>query len=113
MKKDPLAVLDSRTCSPSDLTKVYLRLPSQLSPTGDYILEQWRGLPPKEPLQQKWYWMPGQTPEEVLIIKFCDSKAEEDEKVAGQCVHISPILEGREGEEVRRSVEARVYVFWD
>jgi len=113
VKRDPLAVLDARTLSPHDLTKVYLRLPSQLSSTGDYILEQWRGLPPQHPEQQKWYWVPEQKPEEVLVIKFCDSKSEEDERVAGQCLHISPILEGAEGEEVRRSVECRVYVFWD
>lgn len=113
MKRDPLAVLDARSLDRQDVTKVYLRLPSQLSKTGDYILEQWRGLPPRNPEEQKWYWVPEQKPEEVLVIKFCDSKAEEDQEVAGQCVHISPILEGREEEEVRRSVEARVYVFWD
>lgn len=57
--------------------------------------------------------MPGQKPEEVLIIKFCDSKAEEDESCAMGGLHISPILPGTENEEVRRSIEARVYVFWD
>lgn len=57
--------------------------------------------------------MPEQSPEEVLMIKFCDSRSEEDGECAMGGLHISPILPGREGLEVRRSVEARVYVFWD
>lgn len=76
-------------------------------------MEQYTALPPKHPERQKWYWIPEQQPHEVLIIKFCDSAAEYDEDVAAACVHISPIVPGTEEEEVRRSIEARVYVFWE
>lgn len=70
------------------------------------------GGPPKQPELQKWYWVPEQTPEEVLIIKFADSAVAEDDTISGGALHTSPIVEGTEDEEVRESIEARIYVFW-
>lgn len=57
--------------------------------------------------------MPEQKPHEVLVIKFADSAAEGDQGVAKCGVHVSPILPGTEGEEVRESCEVRVYLFWE
>lgn len=70
------------------------------------------GSPPKRPERQKWYWIPEQGPDDVLIIKFTDSAAAENENISGGSLHTSPIVEGTENEEVRESVEARIYVFW-
>lgn len=49
----------------------------------------------------------------MLVIKFADSAAEGDPGVAKCGVHVSPILPGTEGEEVRESCEVRVYLFWE
>jgi GA4 desaturase len=69
-------------------------------------------LPPKKPEEQKWYWIPEQTPEDVLIFKFCDSAAADDLEISDGVLHTSPIVEGTEDAEVRESVESRIYVFW-
>ena len=61
----------------------------------------------------KWYWMPEQKTDEVLIIKFADSAFETDPSVAECGLHVSPIIPGTENEEVRQSCEVRVYLFWE
>ncbi|KAF2769756.1 hypothetical protein EJ03DRAFT_351027 [Teratosphaeria nubilosa] len=112
VKRDPIAVLDWRTLDKSELVAHEFRALSEMTEDGEYMIEAYMALPPKLPDKQKWYWMSEQKPDEVLIIKFGDSKSEEDETVAGGCVHSSPIIPGTENEEVRQSVEVRVYAFW-
>lgn len=84
---------------------------------GEYLMEAWSIRPPKDDAsaeRQKWYWVPDQTPEEVLVIKFADTEAEkEPDRVAGYGAHVSPIVEGTpDDSEPRESIEARVIAFW-
>ncbi|KAK6851855.1 hypothetical protein PG995_011980 [Apiospora arundinis] len=114
VKRDPIAVCDWRSLDKeSDLVPTENRKPSEINACGYYIGGAMGGLPPKNPQAQRWYWMPEQTPEEVLMIKFADSKSAEDPNVAKGCLHGSPELPGTEEEETRCSVETRVYLFWD
>ncbi|SMQ50379.1 unnamed protein product [Zymoseptoria tritici ST99CH_3D7] len=82
--RDPLALLDSQTLSPSDIVATTNRIPSSYSKCslpdnsnlladGSYIVSAYTALPPKHPEQQKWYWVPEQKVDEVLIVKFADS----------------------------------------
>ena len=112
VKRDPLAVLDWRTLDKSELETMRYRALSDINSDGEYAMEAWAVLPPKEPGSQNWYWVPNQTDEDVLIIKFADTASEGDEGVAGGCAHSSPIVPGTEGEEARCSIECRVLAFW-
>ncbi|KJX95795.1 hypothetical protein TI39_contig1049g00001 [Zymoseptoria brevis] len=112
VRRDPMAVCDSRTNDKSELVPVDFRALSETTDSADYVMHTLMPLPPKKPEQQKWYWLPEQTPDDVLIFKFCDSAAAEDESISDGVLHTSPIVEGSEDEEVRESVEARIYVFW-
>ncbi|KAI5366595.1 Putative hydroxylase/desaturase AsaB [Septoria linicola] len=113
VKRDPIAVADYRTLDPDDLVATENRIPSGINAEGDYIIEAYTGRPPKQPVKQKWYWVPEQKPNEVLIIKFADSAAETDPSIAACGLHASPVLPGTEEEEVRQSSEVRVYMFWE
>lgn len=68
-------------------------------------------LPAKKP-GQRWYWMPQQQPDELLIIKLADTAAETNSDIAAGVPHLSPIIPGTEGEIARVSIEARVLAFW-
>jgi GA4 desaturase len=126
-------MLDSQTLRPTDIVATTNRIPSYF-PTrldhpnslddGSYVVSAYTAPPPKVPEEQKWYWVPEQRTDEVIILKFADSwggeagKDEEERKVSAGCVHCSPVLlmeDGREvvGDGVRESVEVRVYCFWD
>ncbi|KAK8075386.1 hypothetical protein PG997_010049 [Apiospora hydei] len=113
VKRDPIAVCDWRSLDKkSDLVPTENRKPSEINACGYYIGGAMGGLPPKNPQNQRWYWMPNQTPEEVTIIKFADS-ASVNPAVAAGCLHGSPEVPGTEEEETRCSVETRVYLFWE
>lgn len=113
VKRDPLAVLDWRTLDKSEIIPSENRIPSGITEEKDYIIEAYTALPPKRPEAQRWYWVPEQTPEEVLVVKFADSASQEDPQIASCCVHASPIVPGTEHEETRESCETRMYLFWD
>lgn len=112
VKRDPIVVCDSRTNDKSELETVDFRALSEITDSSTYSMQAVMGLPPKRPELQKWHWIPEQTPEEVLMIKFADSAAADDTTISGGALHTSAIVEGTEDEEVRESVEARIYVFW-
>lgn len=108
---------DSRTVNPSsDLEDVSVRALSNVTENGEYKMTASSMKPPtaegKERL--KWYWMPEQTPEDVLIIKFADTLSEVNGKVAGGCPHGAVELDDVDGvsEDPRESIEARVLAFW-
>lgn len=113
VRRDPIAVCDSRSVKLEDYAKVSYRAVSDRTGSGEYHLEAAWLSPPGEGTQQRWYWCPEQRPDEVLFIKFADTQAEVQEGVSAGCAHLSPRLEGGEGEEVRRSVECRLLVFWE
>ena len=112
VKKDPLAVCDWRSVDKPDLCKMTYRALSDSNEGGEYIMEAYSADPPKQPNKQRWYWMPEQRSDEVLIIKFADTASEHDPNIAGGCPHASPVIQGTEREEPRCSIEARVLAFW-
>ena len=112
VRRDPLAVCDWRSVDKEELERQDYRALSNINANGEYMMEAWHVMPPKNPSQQRWYWMPEQKPDELLIIKFADTDAEKDSSIAGGCPHLSPIIPGTEQAEPRLSIEARVLVFW-
>ncbi|CAK1363211.1 hypothetical protein CB0940_04683 [Cercospora beticola] len=113
VKRDPISVCDYRSLDMSELIPTENRIPSGINPEGDYVVEAYTAQPPKRPELQKWYWVPEQKPDEVCIIKFADSAAENDPNIAACGLHVSPVLPGTENEEIRQSSETRVYLFWE
>ena len=112
VKRDPLAVCDYRTLDKSELVRDEYRAISEGNPDGEYMMEYWAVLPPKDPSKVQYYWMPEQNPDEVLILKFADTAADTDSNIAMCCAHGSPAIPGTEDEEPRRSIECRVLAFW-
>lgn len=112
VKRDPLALSDWRSIDKSDIIATENRKPSNVNESGSYLGEAVGGLPPKNAASQRWYWSPEQRPDEIAIIKFADTASAEDESIAGGCLHASPIVPGTENEELRSSIETRVYLFW-
>lgn len=113
VKRDPIAVLDYRSIDKSELAITDFRVPSEMTEDGEYIVKAWLHTPPKNVGNLRWYYMPEQKPDEICIIKFCDSASAEDESIAAGCIHCSPVLPGVKNEVKRESVETRVYCFWD
>lgn len=113
VKRDPLALSDWRSLDKSDIINTENRKPSNINESGSYIGEAVGGLPPKNSAGQRWYWLPQQRADEIAIIKFADTASDEDETVAGGCLHCSPVIPGTDNEELRSSIETRVYLFWE
>jgi len=117
VERDPLAVALYGSIEKDDFLPVPYRALSESNEDGEYIMEALIVKPPKDDVsleKQKWYIVPNQTPDEVLIIKFADTGAEKDpENVAGFAAHASPAVEGiSDDTEVRESVEVRIIAFW-
>lgn len=112
VKRDPLAVADCRTTDPKHFLPVEYRATSNITESGEYMLEQLTQTPDAKNSGQRWYCKPNQHPDDVLILKFADTAAERDPKLSGFCAHCSPMLPGVDNEEPRMSVEARVIAFW-
>lgn len=63
--------------------------------------------------EQKWYYLAGQEPDEVLFIKQFDSAARgSDAQHAPAPWHGSPEIGNGQGNEPRESIELRVFAFW-
>lgn len=112
VKRDPLVVCDYRSLDKSDLSRHEYRALSEQNPSGEYTMEYWEVTAPKDRLQPRWYWMPEQNPDEVLIIKFADTAAESDSSIARCCPHAAAVIPGTQNEEPRCSIECRVLAFW-
>lgn len=95
-----------------ELCEIPYRAPSGVNESGEYMMNMWGALPPAKPTKQKWYWIPEQKEDEVLVIKFADTQAEIDPSIAGGAPHASPEVEGTENEKARESIECRVLAFW-
>lgn len=110
VKRDPLAVLDARTLKDEETCVVDFRARGGIT---DYLATAQTLLPPQDASKHRWYFMPEQTPDDVLIIKLADIAAEENPAIANGCGHCAPEIEGMEGFEPRESVECRVLAVWD
>ncbi|KAL7340065.1 hypothetical protein BJY59DRAFT_697104 [Rhodotorula toruloides] len=105
----PLAVCDARTLSPSnDLVQSRLLYPSEgegAQPEGETLNVKWaEGL--------RWYYLSEMGADEVLLLKCWEYSPEN--KVGTITPHtafVDPRYYGKEGVELRESIEVRVLVF--
>lgn len=111
VKRDPLALGDTRTFADEDYVTVKIKTPN----LGDgregtheaesYVARYSEG--------HRWHWIEDMTPEEVFIIGLWDSNKENDGGCsAGGTLHSSVELEGKENEEARESIELRCLAIW-
>jgi len=96
--KDPLAVADANSVPDSDLVPVGLIYPDR---RGETLTVR----PNKE---HRWYYLYGQTPEEVMLIKCFDSKVDGR---ARRVPHTAFVNEATANEKPRESIEVRALVF--
>jgi hypothetical protein len=96
--KDPLAVADAHSVPDSDLVVVDLIYPNRRGET--YTV---RPNP-----DHKWYFLYGQSPEEVTLIKCFDSKLDGR---ARRVPHTAFVNSETVNEEARESIEVRALVF--
>ncbi|KIX06074.1 uncharacterized protein Z518_04048 [Rhinocladiella mackenziei CBS 650.93] len=96
--KDPLAVADAHSVPDSDLVGVGLIYPDRRGET--YTV---RPNP-----EHKWYYLYGQTPEEVLLIKCFDSKLDGRARRVPHTAFVNPETAN---EYSRESIEVRALVF--
>ncbi len=116
VKRDPLAVCDWRSLDKSLLYHWDYWAMGDVNADGEYLNDACGLTVPNEEQKRemKWYWMPEQKSDEVLIVKFADTMSGWDGSVAVGGAHGSPSLVGAEDEqEARVSVECRVLAFWD
>ncbi|KAI1472492.1 GA4 desaturase [Daldinia caldariorum] len=109
--RDPLVVLGcgtvgGRDCVPVDVRTPYLGTGLE----GTYLAE---GLVARYSEAHKWYWIEEQKPEEVLVLRFFDSDAEAEGRVAsGGAFHSSVEVPGTQDEPARESLEVRCLCIW-
>jgi hypothetical protein len=96
--KDPLTVADAHSVPDSDLVGVPLIYPDRQGET--YTV---RPNP-----EHKWYFLYGQTPEEVLLIKCFDSKLDGRARRVPHTAFVNPATVN---EYSRESIEVRCLVF--
>ncbi|KAF2168949.1 hypothetical protein M409DRAFT_52933 [Zasmidium cellare ATCC 36951] len=113
VKRDGLAVMDWRSLEKDGLDPFEYRVPSNVTESGEFLLEAYNVMPPKNPQKHRWYCMPEQKPNEVLFIKLADTESEKSPGVAGGCGHCAPLIKEQETEEARSSIECRVIAVWD
>ncbi|RMZ66297.1 GA4 desaturase [Pyrenophora seminiperda CCB06] len=110
VERDPMTVCDYRTVDPNALIPVPIRFPSEL--IGEFTAHSANLRRPAsdETNMQKWFWLPNQTPEDLLVIKNADTSSDH---VAAWSAHAACALqEAPASDEPRESVDCRVLVFW-
>ena len=96
--KDPLGVADANSVPDSDLLPVQLIYPNRVGETFT--------VRPNE--QHKWYFLYGQRPDEVTLIKCFDSKTDGRARRVPHSAFVNPATEA---EKPRESIEVRALVF--
>ncbi|KAI1624984.1 hypothetical protein EDD37DRAFT_372541 [Exophiala viscosa] len=110
--RDPLALGDARTFLERDYVPVIVKTPN-LGIPGDISTHSTESYLAHWSEGQKWYFVPKQEPEEVLVIGLFDSERDKETVAAGGTLHSSVDLPGTENEEPRESVELRCLAIWD
>lgn len=104
VKKDPLAVCDSRSVADDSLVGIGLIFPDY---RGELCaVKKWAD----GAKEHKWHYLNEQGPDEVMLIKCFDSKTDCE---ARRAPHTAFVDKEREGEEDRQSIEIRSLVFSD
>lgn len=112
--RDPLAVADARTVKEEDLIEIYGRMPGKGEKNYEAATKGagFGVLYGKYGEGQKWYYLSGMKPDEVMLIKCYDSKT--DGSVARRSPHTAFVdPRTKEVKEVRESVELRCLVFFE
>lgn len=112
VRRDPLGVCDARTVPQEDFhlftyNKATFETTKKDGRKGAQV---WFTKAGKKDVEHKWYYLHGQTPEEVLFFKIFDSTKEEG--IAKTVSHSSFEVEGMEDKPVRESIELRAVVCW-
>lgn len=108
VRRDPLGYADGRSVDPSaDLVPLRRTYPDGREGENVVVKSRARGR------THDWYWLSEQAPDEVVVLKLCDSlQTALDKGWVGQVPHASFQLEGQEERPVRESVEVRVVLEW-
>ncbi|KAF5658208.1 gibberellin cluster-GA4-Desaturase [Fusarium denticulatum] len=107
VRRDPLACVDYFTTKDDKHTTHWMDMPGI---NGPFRVDTQLTAANSE---HKWYWLSDQQPDDVLFIRFFDSKHERDpDNVAGGTHHCSFHLPGTDDEEVRESMELKFIAFW-
>ncbi|MCJ1466764.1 hypothetical protein MMC07_005384 [Pseudocyphellaria aurata] len=96
--KDPLGVADATSVPDSDLLPVQLIYPDRVGETFTVRANE----------QHQWYYLYGQRPDEVTLIKCFDSKTDGRARRVPHSAFVNPATEA---EEPRESIEVRALVF--
>ena len=113
VRRDPIAVAAWKSIAAEDFVKFDYRAPAE-GGKGEYLIEALSVKPAKGGYDgHRWYWLPMQEPDEVLVIKLADSESEiRKGEVSPGTAHGSPVLNDVENEDPRESIEVRVLAFW-
>lgn len=111
IKKDPLALCDTRSVPEDDLVPVFAKLPPKGSNTYEAVSvsEGWETLELKANPDHQWYYASDMMPDEVLVFKMFDSK----KSVARRVPHTSFTDPRAKNDAPRESMEVRSFVFYD
>ncbi|KAF2426611.1 GA4 desaturase family protein [Tothia fuscella] len=114
IRRDPLALCDSRTLRDEDLAIVESILPPKGSGNGYYDTvskgDGFQTLEIKANPEHKWYYVSNLMPEECLVFKIHDSK----KSIQGRCPHTSfPDLNDEGDVSARENIEFRFFVFYE
>ena len=112
VKRDPLAVGDTRTFEKEDYLTIDVPAPTIDSEGVTRGTHTSNAYVAKGRASHRWCYVSEQMPDEVLIIGLWDSDRERDSVGAGGAMHSSVEIEGREGEEPRESLEMRCLAIW-
>lgn len=114
VRRDPLAVCDSRSVKNEELIPMTVCLPPKGSSTYENVSRgDFETLSTRMNPDHKWYFKSEQKADEPLLIKIYDSKSERDPELAGRVLHTSFTIPGTEDEEPRESIEIRAFVFYE
>lgn len=109
IKRDPLAVLDTRSASPDDFFRN-----THKTDGGEEVETCWltSGLQPGDPdnmSKHKWYYMHEQQSDELVLFKMFDARPG---ATSNGTSHTAVHVPGTEGEPARNSIEMRAFVFY-
>lgn len=100
VEERPLAMIDVKSCQDDDFFKLHLRYRDRDG--ENYVL--------KHSERHKWWYFPGMTPEQVILLKTFDSEGDGRARFVGHSAFVDP--SSREDAPPRESVEIRTICFF-
>ena len=96
----PLALCDARSIAPEDLVTSDLVYPDKVGETYAFLHNP----------NHRWYWFPRLSPDEALLLKIYDSRADGTARLTAHTAFEHPDTPADAAP--RRSIELRALVFW-